>query len=752
MADASHIRPIDKSAVHRICSGQVILDLSTAVKELVENALDAGATSVEIRLKEYGSELIEVADNGHGIYPQDYESVMLKYHTSKLSCFEDLANVSSFGFRGEALSSLCALADVSVVTRTADEECGAKLSFDASGKLVSKVPTARAVGTTVAVQGIFKRLPVRYKEFQRNIKREFAHLVTVIQAYGLISTGVRIVCTNQTGNGARSIVMATQGAQHLKDNVVAIWGRKCADALEPFLADFLQTSNHMRIEGLISKASQGRSVAERQFFYINGRPVDLPKISKLLNETFRNLSSAAVAGTARPMAFLNIELPSNAYDVNVTPDKRKVFLHNEPQVLKFLQEGLERLWEPSRSQYVVNSAAAMTLGMEKRQQKKAGSERLVHRPCPSSLSAGEDQEVDGESSGSQGHSNSEPESESEEEKSDEQAEELVNTYRAAKRSRNMPSLASFALQTPTGVFNGNKVQQDGGSVERKISLTEDCKVHSSPLRKHKQQKITQHLMERGEDAKEGNENEKNLHNSVLDVIDPKQLEQYSNLDSLLENGIKPGNEAMEDSFSQLLSDDQDGKDQVEKPDGLGEQTVAQSFEMMTGAFESPLSRQPTVGEPLEMEQHDPVSVSPDQAKITSASNVSLSPHSELTVDMDWIRKQAKKKALSKLDRMNRDNDTGSLSPKHAFLAASLSKIDDVTNLCEEDNSSSAADNELERIFQKSDFQNMRVVGQFNLGFIVARLGKDLFIVDQHASGKCGTLIVPLLRRGGGKNG
>lgn len=144
------IRPIDQASVHRICSGQVVLDLASAVKELVENALDAGATAVEVRLRESGTELVEVSDNGAGVDEANYESLTARHHTSKarpgrrgvgrvprpvrrlpptppparpippqLRTFDDLAAVTTFGFRGEALSALCALCSLNVVTRTA---------------------------------------------------------------------------------------------------------------------------------------------------------------------------------------------------------------------------------------------------------------------------------------------------------------------------------------------------------------------------------------------------------------------------------------------------------------------------------------------------------------------------------------------------------------------------------------------------------------------------------------------------------
>lgn len=194
------IEAIDQESVHRICSGQVVLTLAIAVKELVENALDAGATTIgkggwsfwlgryasgrerslmplagwrvttptDIRLKDYGSDTIEVADNGSGVPPESYAGLALKYHTSKLREFADLDSVSTFGFRGEALSSLCALrwvvgalgesslevsltyalplhSDLSVQTRTEAQEAGTLIHYNHSGTIASQEPCAREV-------------------------------------------------------------------------------------------------------------------------------------------------------------------------------------------------------------------------------------------------------------------------------------------------------------------------------------------------------------------------------------------------------------------------------------------------------------------------------------------------------------------------------------------------------------------------------------------------------------------------------
>lgn len=126
---------MDIESIHRICNSQVIIDLSTAIKELVENSLDAGATCIEIKLKNFGADSIEVADNGSGVRASDYSSIAQKHHTSKISTFEDLEGVSSFGFRGEALNALCELSGKFIITtRRQEDKYGASLTFDKFGK------------------------------------------------------------------------------------------------------------------------------------------------------------------------------------------------------------------------------------------------------------------------------------------------------------------------------------------------------------------------------------------------------------------------------------------------------------------------------------------------------------------------------------------------------------------------------------------------------------------------------------------
>uniref|UniRef100_A0A4W4FBV0 MutL C-terminal dimerisation domain-containing protein n=1 Tax=Electrophorus electricus TaxID=8005 RepID=A0A4W4FBV0_ELEEL len=228
------IKAIDKQSVHQICSGQVVLSLATAVKELVENSIDAGATNVDIRLKDNGVDLVEVSDNGRGVEEDNFVGLTLKHHTSKLRDFSDLTHVETFGFRGEALSSLCALSDLSVVTCHESSHVGTRLVFDRSGRLTQRAPHPRQQGTTVTLQQLFSTLPVRHKEFQRNIKKEYSKMIHVLQSYCVISTGVRVTCTNQIGQGKRSTVLCTSGSPSMRDNIGALFGPKQLQSLIPF--------------------------------------------------------------------------------------------------------------------------------------------------------------------------------------------------------------------------------------------------------------------------------------------------------------------------------------------------------------------------------------------------------------------------------------------------------------------------------------------------------------------------------------
>ncbi|KAL5406108.1 hypothetical protein PMIN03_008007 [Paraphaeosphaeria minitans] len=357
------IKPIEGRSVHQIQSGQVIVDLISVCKELVENSIDAGATSVEVRFKNNGLDSIEVQDNGSGISPEDYETIALKHYTSKLSTYDDLCSLQTFGFRGEALSSLCALSKFHIITaRASDGAKGTKLEFEQSGGLKGTSVVAAKQGTTVVVETLFHNLPVRRKELEKNVKREYNKVLELLQAYACIRTGVRFNVSNQVAKGKKIVAFSTNANPSTKDNLANVFGAKALLALIPLNLQFEMDPSHrpgatqsarnwttqedgsqaVKILGHISRpvVGEGRGLPDRQMFFVNSRPCHLPQVRKAFNEVYKSYNMSQ-----SPFVFANLQLDTNAYDVNVSPDKRTIMLHDQAALLESLRDALAELFE-----------------------------------------------------------------------------------------------------------------------------------------------------------------------------------------------------------------------------------------------------------------------------------------------------------------------------------------------------------------------------------------------------------------------
>lgn len=324
------------------------------MKELVENSLDSGATFIDIKLKDHGKSCITVIDNGSGVSEEDFEGLGLKHHTSKLREFADLTEVNTFGFRGEALSSLCSLSELSIITRHRNSEHGFKLEFNRDGILCSKVACAREVGTTVHVKNIFKCLPVRAKEFYRNLKREYAKAIQILYSYCLVAVDTKITCSNAISNKIPSVVVSTASYKDITSNINAVFGNKSTNGLvqvelltpdDEILREYNLSGNvkvDFEWDCYVSSCDHdsGRSIPDRQFFYVNGRPCDLTKVAKLINHIYQRYNNKQY-----PFVFLNLKLDKESTDINVTPNKRTIFCAQERLILATLKQSLITKWE-----------------------------------------------------------------------------------------------------------------------------------------------------------------------------------------------------------------------------------------------------------------------------------------------------------------------------------------------------------------------------------------------------------------------
>ncbi|BDA44213.1 probable mismatch repair endonuclease PMS2 [Coccomyxa sp. Obi] len=657
---APTIAAVPEATVHRIASGQVILDLATAVKELLENALDAGATNVEIKLKEYGSELIEVADNGCGISNENYQALTLKHHTSKLTSLADLQDLSSFGFRGEALSSLCAVAEVVVSTRTENTATGTRISYDRNGNIQSTSPIARAKGTTVAVKELFKPLPVRFKELRRHLKREFAKLLTLLQAYAIVTTGVRIICTNQVGTGPRTRMLSTQGLANMRDNIVTVFGSRTAEAL---VALDGTSAEGLSMHGYVSKASTsfGRQAGERQYFFLNGRPVDMPKFSKALVETYRTYTSCGNATNIRPAAFIDIRLPKDRYDINVTPDKRKALIHQEQSLLEAFQNALMRVWEPAR--------VSLQSQQNEPQTDAASSE---------DNSGGSDDEL-GEDS---------DEMDASEDRLDSSLPEVPSRTRLPLKSQSVSFARKDAASASGHVHHGAKTTVSHHRAPKTRSTQPLMTMFLAPTIGSSSSPSSPPSVS----ATEGVEGKRHHPHTASPTKDIANLNAESPI--MLTHASRPSPEtAAEQPCSPLESEP------AQRP-CVVEETLDTCPEASPSLEEGPGTGADATG-----------------AGLGKRRRV-LEPHGTgMHVDLDAIRSAW---SLRKPAATSEHDGT-----RH-FSAASLKEGGPP-------DAEDAASSELESIFQKSDFARMEVIGQFNLGFILARLSQEVFIVDQHAA-------------------
>lgn len=298
----------------------------------------------------------------------------MKHHTSKLRDFSDLLEVSTFGFRGEALSSLCSLSDVTITTKHLENEHAYKLQFDRNGRLEKKEICARETGTTVCVKNIFKSLPVRIKEFEKNLKREFSKAIQILYGYCLVSTGVKITCTNKVDKKSEASIVATNGADNVLDNAYCIFGKKNLNGIST--VDIVTPDQSIREEFHLPEDltvdfswefyvsscehSMGRGSPDRQFFFVNGRPCNLTKISKLINNLYHKYNNKQY-----PFVYLNLKLNQQSADVNVTPDKRTIFLLQEKLIFGTIKMSLQTKWDKMQGNFTEQALTQLQVSFKR---------------------------------------------------------------------------------------------------------------------------------------------------------------------------------------------------------------------------------------------------------------------------------------------------------------------------------------------------------------------------------------------------
>ena len=671
-ASTTQLQAIDRASVHRICSGQVVVDLATAVKELVENSIDAKATKVEVVLRDYGVASVQVSDDGTGVDKDSLKMLAQKHWTSKITEFKDLQSVRSFGFRGEALSSLCALGKVQVATRTCADTTATRVDFSPSGDIESSTAAARGVGTTVVVRDLFKPLPVRWREFKKNAKREYGKAVRLLQGYAIAAAGVRVSVAHQV-RSRRNKVFSTEGSGDMRRGIVSVYGAKQAACLSRVEADFsdaalgLDETADARVSGWVSKAADrcGRSTGDRQHVFLNGRPVDTPRVARAVTDAYR----AHGAQRDFPVFAIRLDMSPDLYDVNVTPNKRTVFFKQRARLLGALKQFFGRHFAPAANSFTVRTmdefvvkkatAAAADDGEQRNAADDASSTARTVPPDPKPaqdsnppmrapkrprkvVEPGPANRGDSSSSGSESESSS-PEQDEEPARS-----EPARTKRPRTRAAPPPRidmLESFGLGAPR--------RPRKRPARQPIQASEPKRIR--PARRVRRVEHDTSDSSGGEPAQDsGSDGE----------LDDASIDERDNQSA--------GSEKMESAESPHPSQEQVSR----RTDAPPVDMAARAERVIT----------------FDMER-----VAQAAAKMASAVNDSA------------------RAASDRLDRAERGTgDAG-------------------RELGGEGRGGAMSSTAMTRVVQKRHFREMRIVGQFNLGFIITKLGDDLFIIDQHAS-------------------
>ncbi len=317
---------LPQSVANRIAAGEVIERPASMLKELLENAVDSGASDIEISVEEAGIKSMIVEDNGYGIHFDELPLAVTHHATSKIHSIEDLDSIYTLGFRGEALASISDVTNLEIVSKSIDENNGGKIIIE-GGKIIEHKPAAASQGTKVIAKNLFFNIPARYK-FLKHISREFFLVKEVFDMEALVQPQISMKLKN---NG--KVVSSYIKADTLKDRI------------ENYLSDSNIFRNLIEIEiekndvliyGLFSNSKISQSIRKNNFIFLNNRPIE----NRVLSYAIKNAYSNAIPKERYPLFFLYINIDSSKIDVNVHPSKKEVRIKNEREISGILYNAI----------------------------------------------------------------------------------------------------------------------------------------------------------------------------------------------------------------------------------------------------------------------------------------------------------------------------------------------------------------------------------------------------------------------------
>ena len=350
------IKVLDQETINKIAAGEVVERPSSVVKELVENAIDAGATAVTVEIKEGGLSFIRITDNGLGMEKEDVPTAFVRHATSKIMTIEDLLSVSSLGFRGEALASIAAVAQVECITKTAGDLTGIRYEIH-GGREIAKDEIGAPTGTTLIVRNLFFNVPAR-KKFLKTATTEGSYITELITRLALSKPNVSF---KYIINGTNKI--ATSGNGKLQDVIYHIYGKDVSANLLPVKRSIGQFG----LEGYVGKPFVSKGNRSFEHYFVNGRYIRSNIVTKAIEEAYKSF----VMVHKFPFTSLHLTVDSSKLDVNVHPTKMEFKYADGEQLFEFVKDSvrqalLEREMIPDVSLRSTKEQKAITIEQQRK--------------------------------------------------------------------------------------------------------------------------------------------------------------------------------------------------------------------------------------------------------------------------------------------------------------------------------------------------------------------------------------------------
>lgn len=337
------VKLLDTNTINKIAAGEVVERPASCIKELIENSIDAGATRIEIEIMNGGKSFLRVTDNGCGMSKEDSVLAIKRHATSKLENVRDLQNISTLGFRGEALPTISAVSNFTMQTRRAEDELGNFIKID-GGKISDTHEVGCKVGTTVLVENLFFNTPARLK-FLKTTSTEANKIHEFITKLALSHSEISFKFMNNNRT-----VLTTPGTGNLFDTITAVYGSEVMQNLLEINLEILD----IKITGFVGKPNFLKSYRNWQTFIVNGRVISNRTISKAVEESYKNL----IPKTGYPLAILNFTVPQNSIDVNVHPQKIEIKFEDDGKIFKSVYRAIsESITEKKSDEKILESVA-----------------------------------------------------------------------------------------------------------------------------------------------------------------------------------------------------------------------------------------------------------------------------------------------------------------------------------------------------------------------------------------------------------